>query len=316
MRLETFAASFRKVLKDESAFTKIELQRKYILRNVYRRGADVVGTVWKRGVYIILGAFLAAFGLEMFLTPNQIIPGGVKGISGLLSHITEMQMGVFLFLLNLPFLFHYNRGINRARALWAIVGLSLLSALTILFHPFPPLVESPPLAAFLGSLILGCGIGLIFRYAGFTDGMQQVALLLKKRLFFSIAEIIMLINLLILFIAGFLFGWEQAIYSIFGYVVMLKTTTYVLNNFSVRKAIWIKTERSEMIKQALQTTLANQCQYMLPDFPECKPNEMYIIIPSRQEKAVRGLIAELDPSAVFISASLDTFRIEELSGKS
>ncbi|GEN32925.1 YitT family protein [Aneurinibacillus danicus] len=282
------------------------------LKHFYYKEPKNKRTIWKRVFFIGLGAFLAAFGLEMFLTPNRIITGGVNGISGILSHITEMQMGVFLFFINLPFAFNHGKRINRSRALLAVLGLFLLSAVTILLHPFPPLIEDPPLAAFFGSLILGSGIGLIFRHSGFTDGVQQAAILIKKRVFLSISEIVTLFNLFILTIAGFIFGWDQAVYSIFGYVITMKSAEYTISKFYLQKVVWIKTEHVKGIKHAMKSTFGTECQYLSPDFPECKPDEIYMVIPGRLEKKIQNLVFELDPSATFICTPLEPYLHEEI----
>lgn len=261
--------------------------------------------LYKRILFITLGASLAAFGLEMFLTPNQIIPGGVTGFSSLLSHMTEMRMGVFLFFLNLPFILHHINIVSRARALWAVLGLVLLTILIILFHPFPPLIEYPPLAAFFGSLMFGCGVGIIFRYAGFIDGVHQAASLLKKRVPITITKIILLINILILGLAGFIFGWAQAVYSIFGYVITLKSSEYTMKKFCIQKMVLIQTERPLTLKHALKTKFGKQFEYLTQSFPYHSSDKIFIIIPSRQEKSVRKLVAEFEPSATLAVAPLD-----------
>ncbi|MBA4601575.1 YitT family protein [Thermoactinomyces sp. AMNI-1] len=116
------------------------------------------------------------------------------------------------------------------------------------------MVESPILAAFWGSLLLGIGVGIIFRYSGFTDGVRQATFLIKKQVPVTAGQNVMVINLLILALAGLIFGWKQAVYSIFGYLVSLKTSEYVMNQFCMKSAVWIETEYSGWMKYVLKRT--------------------------------------------------------------
>ncbi|MGA8942429.1 MAG: YitT family protein [Thermoactinomyces sp.] len=262
---------------------------------------------------VVTGVFLTAFGLEMFLMPNQIIPGGIIGISGILSHVTEMELGVFLFFLNLPFIFRHIRIASRIRVFWAVFSLILLTILVIWFDPFPPVIDSPPLAAFLGSLMLGIGVGVIFRYGGFTDGVHQAAFLLKKYFPFSVGQIVMVVNLLILTLAGFIFGWKQAVYSIFGYMVSLTSSEYIMNSFGMKNAVWIKTQYPELVKYTLKKKFKKQkFTYMSAEVPDY---EIFIIIPGNKRKAVQKTVAEIDPAAVVSFVPMDPLFIEEAGYK-
>ncbi len=265
-----------------------------------------------RVIIVMVGVFLTAFGLEMFLVPNQIMPGGIIGISGILSHVTEIKMGVFLFFLNLPFLLRHIRIASRIRAFWATFSLILLTIFILWFHPFPAVIESLPGAAFLGSLMLGVGVGIIFRYGGFTDGVRQAAFLIKKRFPLAVGQIVMLINLLILGLAGFIFGWQQAVYAIFGYTVSLISSEYMMNQFGMKNAVWIKTEYPGLVKYALKNKFKKQFTYMSAKIPD---HEIFIIIPRRKRKAVQKMVAEIDPSAVASFAPIDPLFMEETGYK-
>ncbi len=75
-----------------------------------------------------------ATGLEIFLIPNQVIDGGITGISIMLSHLTGLNLGIFLFILNLPFVFMGHKQIGKAFAFSTVFGILTLSILTTLFH--------------------------------------------------------------------------------------------------------------------------------------------------------------------------------------
>jgi uncharacterized membrane-anchored protein YitT (DUF2179 family) len=255
---------------------------------------------WRRAAYVAIGACLAAFGLEMFLTPNRIIPGGVHGLSSLLSHVTEMQMGLILFFLNLPYVIYSGVSKKRGRFFLTAFGFLLLSGITLLLHPFPPLVEDPPLAALGGGVLLGAGVGLVLFYTGPMDGFHGAALLIRKRLPLSIDEIIMLINLSLLGLAGFIFGWDQALYSVVTYAVAMMVTKWTVNRLYRFKAVWINTRQPEAVKQALSSTPG--IDFYTPRFPGIQPNELYMTVPRNQGDAVTHIVGEIDPEATLFMA--------------
>lgn len=271
-------------------------------QKMMKAGAEIAG--WKKLMLVSIGVFLTAFGLEMFLTPNRIIIGGIKGISSLLSHVTEMQMGLFLFFLNLPFVLYNSKKMRKNKALLTIFWLILLSLLTILLHPFPPLIENPPLAAFFGGLFLGCGVGLIFRFGGLADGVQHAALFIKKRVALSIAEIIMVINVILLCLAGFLFGWDQAVYSIFAYLVAFKSTQFTLMIFRER-AVWIKSARSDVIERTIEKQLGTDYHPLSPANATA-PDEIYLFAARKNERMIKKIVKEIDPDASYISTPIDS----------
>lgn len=245
------------------------------------------------------GAVLAAFGMEMFLTPHFIVPGGISGVSTLLSKISEMQLGLFLFLLNLPFVIGI-RGKTKSLSL-ALLGLILLSLVTIVLHPFPPLVEEPPLAALLGGLLIGFGLGLVLQFGGLADGFQQAAVWLKQsRIGLSVAEIVMLGNILILTAAGLLFGWQQAIYSIFAYVVTYQSTNLTLKVLCRHKAIWVRSERARTIRERLERMEGEP-----PLLSRFRQNEIYLVVPKAMEKSIRSLVSGVDAQASYQTAHID-----------
>src|SRR4051812_47608532 len=88
-----------------------------------------------RTIFIAVGAVLVSVGLEIFLVPNRIIDGGITGISIMLSHLSGVNLGVFLFLFNLPFLLLGYKQIGKTFAFSTLFGVLIMSLGTFLLHP-------------------------------------------------------------------------------------------------------------------------------------------------------------------------------------
>ena len=204
---------------------------------------------------IVVGAVIASAGLEIFLIPNQIIDGGVVGVSIMMSAVTGMPLGVFLVGLNLPFLYIGYRQLGRSFVVATAVAILCLSLWSEVFAPVPRITEDFFLAAIFGGIIDGIGVGLIMRAGGSLDGTEIVAIILDRRTVFSVGEVVMFINLFILSAAGFLFGWDKAMYSLVAYFVIAKMIDVVVQGLDESYAVMIVTNEPDKINVALAERL-------------------------------------------------------------
>ena len=109
----------------------------------------------KKYLMIFVGALIAAIGLELFLIPNNVIDGGVVGISIMMSSITGLSLGVFLVLLNIPFLYLGYKQIGKNFAIATTIAICILSVWSAVFAPLPKVTDDPFLAAIFGGIIDG-----------------------------------------------------------------------------------------------------------------------------------------------------------------
>ncbi|MEF3307032.1 YitT family protein [Paenibacillus sp. GYB003] len=251
------------------------------------------------------GAILVAVGLELFLKPNRLVPGGAQGISVLLSHMTEMRLGLFLFVVNVPFVFAGGAGKARGSAVVRLAALGAIAVLTLLLDPIPPLTEHSLAASLLGGLALGCGAGLIVRTGSYTDGVNEAVFWLKRKIRLSIAELVMLINLSILAIAGLLFGWDQALYSVIAYFVAYKSLRYTMRGGHRYTVVRIRGGRREAIRSDLRRLLGPDCPFVAPD-----DEGTTVIVAREQEARILELVRDTDPSATVSMTPFDSVRDE------
>ncbi|MBP2653751.1 MAG: hypothetical protein H6Q73_1320 [Firmicutes bacterium] len=206
-------------------------------------------------IFLFIGSILAAVGLEIFLIPNQIIDGGIVGISIMASHITKLPLSLFLVVLNLPFLYLGYKQIGKSFAIATMFSVVSLSYWVSFFHPIPELTNDLFLAAVFGGIVVGIGVGLIIRSGGSLDGTEIVAILMDKKSGFSVGETIMLFNLFILGSAGLVFSWDKAMYSLVAYFVAFKVIDLTIEGLNESKGVMIVSERPEEIADALMARL-------------------------------------------------------------
>lgn len=220
-----------------------------------KKKSNAIFSIFSRVSFMVLGSILAAMGLEIFLIPNNIIDGGITGISIMASYLTSIQLGIFIFILNLPFIIIGYKQIGKTFALSTIFSVICFSIFVTLFHPVPGVTQDTLLATIFGGIILGVGIGLIIRNGGSLDGTEIIAILFEKRSAFSIGEIVMFINIFILGISGFVFSWDRAMYSLIAYFIAFKAIDITVEGLEESKAVIIVSDKNKDISSAIMDRL-------------------------------------------------------------
>ncbi|MFD2672968.1 YitT family protein [Marinicrinis sediminis] len=259
---------------------------------------SVFGIV-RRVFFILLGSMMVAVSLEAFFVPNQIIDGGVVGISIISSHLSHLPLGIFLFVLNLPFLFIGYKQIGKTFALSTLLGVTSMSIGTTLFHSIPKATNDPLLAAVFGGIVLGIGVGMVIRFGGSLDGTEIVAILFNKSTPFSVGEIVMFFNLFILGSAGFVFGWDRAMYSLMAYYIAYKMIDLTLEGFDESRAVWIISDHHQDIGDALMDRLGRGVTYLSGEggFSGDDKKVIFTIITRLEEAKLKSIVDEKDPTA-------------------
>ncbi|WP_235864069.1 YitT family protein [Sutcliffiella halmapala] len=250
-------------------------------------------------VLITLGALLLAIGIEKFLIPNQMIDGGIVGISIMLAQITKLKLAVFLVLLNIPFIILGYKQVGKTFALQSAYGIVVASIFTVFLHHSEGATNDPLLAAVFGGIIVGLGVGVVLRNSGSLDGTEILALLISTKTPFSVGNIVMFFNLFILSSAGFIFGWTAAMYSLITYYIASKTIDVVVQGMSETKSVLIISERYDEIGQAIKERLRRSVTYVDGQGvnPQQKKRLMFSIITRLEEAKLKSIVDDIDKNA-------------------
>ena len=252
-----------------------------------------------RTIMVILGAIIMAIGLELFLVPNHIMDGGIVGVSIITSHLLKLPLGIFIFVLNLPFLFLGYKQIGKTFALSTGLGITVLSVTTILLHNLKPFTNDTLLATVFGGIILGIGVGIVIRYGGSLDGTEILAILFNRNLPFSVGEVIMFFNLIIFAIAGFVFTWEQAMYSIIAYFIAYKTIDVVILGMEESKSVYIISDDIDEIGQTIMDRLGRGVTFLHGEgaYTGNDKKVIFTVITRLEESKLKSIVTEIDENA-------------------
>lgn len=258
----------------------------------------------KRILYLSLGSALAAIGLEIFLIPNNVIDGGVVGISIMASYLTKWPVGLFIFVLNIPFfIFGYNQ-IGKSFTISTVFSVAMLSMWVSILHPVPGLTEDVFLASVFGGIVLGIGVGLIIRYGGSLDGTEIIAIVLDKKSAFSVGEIVMFFNLFILSSAGLVFGWDRAMYSLVAYFIAFKVIDITIEGLDESKEVMIISDKHDEITEVLMARLGRGVTLLLGKggYTGEEKGILYCVVTRLEVAKLKSILNEIDDEA-FVTIS-------------
>lgn len=271
--------------------------------NVKRR-VEIRAEIFKKSLFVFLGACVTAVGLQFFLLPNHLLDGGVTGLSILAAKLSGLPLGAFLAVLNIPFVVLGYKKFGKQFAGYSLLGILVLAALTWL-HVDHGITDVPILAAIFGGIVVGIGVGIVIRYGGIIDGADTIAVLIDRRTVFSIGEAIMVINGLIILLAGLVFGWENAMYSLIAYYVAHKAIDVMVEGLNEDRCMWVVGMHVREIGKVINEMIKEPVTYVKEANPkDVEPHGMMLAVITRfDEHKLKSAIRSIDPHAFVVITS-------------
>lgn len=233
--------------------------------------------------------------------PNHLLDGGVTGISIIAAKLIGWPLGVFLIIFNIPFVFLGYKKFGKSFTALSITGIVVLALLT-LRHAAHPFTDVPILAAAFGGLIVGMGVGLVIRYGGILDGADTIAVLIDRDTMFSVSEAIMAINSVIIVLAGFVFGSQNALYSLIAYFVAHKAIDLTVDGLNESRSIWVVSMHVREIGKEINTLIEEPVTYIKEsDTNDREPHGVMLAVITRfQEQKIKAAVRAIDPKAYMV----------------
>lgn len=151
------------------------VNRMNCIRNIKRK------ELWKKTLFILFGCCLYSAGISLFLDPNEIAPGGVVGISVILSHTIGGATGNWYLLINIPLIILALWKLGIEFISFTFYAIILNSVFTNMFGMIPAVTDNLLLASIAGSFLVGTGIGMVLRVGATTGGLDIIIKILRKK---------------------------------------------------------------------------------------------------------------------------------------
>lgn len=252
-------------------------------------------------LFLTIGAIITAFALESFLVPNNIIDGGVIGISMIVSHITKLNLGLLILIINTPFIIMAFKKMGAKFVVQTVYANIILAVFLNLFRHYK-VTGDLLLSTVFGGIILGFGVGVILKHEGSLDGTEMLSLVVARRFGCSVGEFIMGINVFIYLAAGKVFSWESAMYSIMTYFIASKVIDMVMEGLNSSKSVRIISDEATAIGQALIEKLDISVTYLqgIGGYTGQDKDLIYCVISRLELPKMLDIIKEIDSNA-FVS---------------
>lgn len=266
----------------ESSTKLVRYDRGFIMRNI---------------VIITLSSIFVALAYNLLLIPHEILSGGLSGIAIMLGIITPLNTGVLNLLLNLPLLIIGVLKLGKRFIGYTILSVVVLS-ISLYIIPVYKATQDPTLASLFGGVIVGLGLGLIFRAAGSSGGFDIIAMLLSRKRDFPLGTLISAMNGIVVAISGFVFSWDAALLTLVSIYATGKVVD-TIHTSHIKLTLMIITSKGEEVKQQLLEKLHRGVTIMdAKGAYSGEGRKVLITVITRYQLAdVKGLIKNADAKA-------------------
>lgn len=254
-------------------------------------------------IMIAIGAIMAAFAIEEFLVPCTILDGGIVGIGMIINNLTGAKLGLITFLLNIPFLIIAARRLGHFFIVKSAYAMMVFAVFLEIFSGFVNATGEYLLAVCFGGVILGSGIGIVIRFGGCLDGTEAVAILLNRKYGWSVGQIVLALNIIIYTVAGILFGWDRAMFSLLTYFITSKTLDLIEHGLDQAKAAMIITDDATKISKEIYKRLGRTVTVMDgAGLISGRKEVLYCVLTRFEVSELKNIIHSIDGSA-FVTIS-------------
>jgi len=259
--------------------------------------------------WFVVGGFLAALGVEVFLIPNQLVDGGIVGLSIMAAYLFGKGLLPYFFILfNIPFVILAYRLIGKHFVIQMLTAVCIFAITVELFYWVPIWFDTKPLEfhgetleiIVLGGFIIGCGVGLIIRHGGSTDGTEILGIIINRKKGFTVGQVILFVNIFIFVLAGIIYkNWHSALMSLMTYVVAAKVIDMVIVGFEDTKSVMIISTKPQHLSTILMEELGIglTVMYGRGGYSGDAREILYIVVERLQLAELKEIVHREDPMA-------------------
>lgn len=270
---------------------------------------QIIKKPWFVWILIIVGTGLMSLGIKCILDPAGLVTGGFTGIAIIVKGMTEglIPGGIPLWftnlILNVP-VFLIALGVKGKHFIGRTAVATFLLSGWLYILPEVDLLQSDyTLASVYGGVITGIGIGLIFVSRATTGGTDMVAALIQSKLrHYSIAQIMQVLDAIIVIFGLYMFGIQRGLYAIVAIFIVSKVTDTLLEGFKFSKAVFIITDKSDEVARMIMDQMNRgvtglNATGMYSGTPKCM---LYCVVSKKEIVDLKELILDIDRSAFVI----------------
>ena len=262
--------------------------------------------MWYRYSVLLASLFLSALVFNLFLYPTSLVTGGMNGVAIIINHAIEIDPAIVIFvgsllLLGLSYLF---LGLDQTAG--SVVATIVYPVFVEITEPISKLIVIDTsdliLMSILIGVLLGITNGLMYKVGFSNGGLNIISQIFYKYFRISLSKTTMVINLIVVLIGGFYFGFNMVLYALVIIYISSFVIDKVILGISNNKAFYITTTEDEKVRDYLINTLHHTVTIfdVKGGFLEKKRRVLLAVIPTRDYFRLKEGIKEIDPHAFFV----------------
>jgi uncharacterized membrane-anchored protein YitT (DUF2179 family) len=264
---------------------------------------------WKtvRDYLIILtGSLVQALAMRLFLIPALLVSGGVSGAAQIINHLTHWPIGLMVLVGNAPLFiigWRYLGGARfAARTAFAVASFSVLTDGLAFFLPAEGVTHDLVLNSLYGGILLGVGLGLVYRGKGTSGGSDILGRVLNRKFGISISQSYLITDTLVVLAGGLAFDWEHALYGLVVIYVAGLAAEMASEGSSVFRTGLIITACPEEVAKRIMTLMERGVTIMnaTGGYTGAERRVLYCVVTRAEVSRLKELVREVDPQAFMV----------------
>ena len=265
--------------------------------------------LWFEYLCILAGTTIMAIATNIFYEPNSIVTGGISGLSIVIQYLSgkffnyPIPLWATTIVLNIPLLILGARVNGRKFISRTIVSIILLSTMLYVTKGIETQGFDMTISSIYGGLLMGLGLGLVFRNGATTGGTDLTASIINaKNKHLPIANLMFCIDACVIASGFFTFGAKNAMYAIIAEFITSRIVDMMLEGFISSKSVFIISEKTDEIADKILNQMKRGVTSLLGQgmYNKAEKNVLFCVMTSKEVFSLKTMIKEIDPKAFVI----------------
>ncbi|MFH1214152.1 MAG: YitT family protein [Candidatus Neomarinimicrobiota bacterium] len=259
---------------------------------------------------LTIGSTIMALGLVFFLIPARIAPGGVSGLAIVLHYLFNLPVGMVMLIFNIPLFILGLKLLGKQfgpRTFFSFVLVSVITDFIDKIIQVEAATKDPLLTSIFGGVLLGIGLGIVFRFKGTTGGSDIVGQIINKYSNVSVGTGILMVDFFVISFAGLAFhNINLALYGFISLYFSSKVLDLILDGIEYARSFYIISEKADEIIRLITGDMGRGGTEIFGQglYTRQERNVIYTVVTRKEVATLRQEILKIDPNAFVIIANV------------
>ncbi len=255
---------------------------------------------------LIVGCFLMALSCILFFDPHSIAPGGLTGLAVIINNLFGIPLWTFNLIFNIPLFIIAYKVLSKKECLKTLLGIVFFTLALNLCDKLSYLniTNDVLLATLSGSVILGLGLGIIFKIDGTTGGTDLIGLILNKLMpSISVPKLMGCADFTVVMLSIIATGKiEIGLYSALGLYIAVIVSDMVIQGIYSSKSFMIISNSSNEISNVILEKMSRGVTILSAKggYTKEEKDALIVVVGKREVSALRKLVKSIDPNAFVV----------------